>query len=258
MFELTDKVAIITGAGGFIGRETALTFVKQGAKVALCDIDENTLKSIGEEIRAIGGECKEYLLDVTDSKQIDSVVEDVKNHFGSVDISVHVAGGSARIAGGRSAQVALVDQKDEVLDKVLKVNLYGAMYLARACAREMIKQCKGGRIISFSSVVGVNGLWSCSDYAAAKAGVSAMSKSLAKEVGKFGITVNCIAPGVVARPDQADDDHYTKSTNYLSKQCTAKDIANLAVFMASEEAGFITGQTYIIDGGRCLANKGND
>ena len=250
------KIVFVTGGAGYIGGETACEFARQGADVAICDINQEALDRMIEKLSCFGTKTKGYIIDVADSESVNSIVKQVINDFGHIDISVHVAGGSARIAGP-NVFAHLVDQKDFVIDKVLKVNLYGALYVARAVGKHMIENKIKGRIISFSSVVGVNGLIGCSDYAAAKAGVSAFTRSFAKEVGEYGITANCIAPGIVNRPNESSDD-YARKTNFLHEVCNAEDVANLVLFVASDEARFITGQTYIIDGGRGLAMKGSD
>ncbi len=169
---------------------------------------------------------------------------------------MHVAGGSARIAGGR--YVPLTEQDDEVIDKVIKINLYGAIWASRAAARIMIKQGTGGKIINFASAVGINGLATCCDYAAAKGGVMSLTKSLAKELGGYKINVNAVAPGVVMRPEEDNTSDRATKTNFLGEKCTAEDIANLVAFLASDKARFITGQTYVCDGGRSLSMKGTD
>ena len=126
----------------------------------------------------------------------------------------------------------------------------------------MIKQGNGGRIINFSSAVGLNGLKGCVDYAASKGGVMSMTRALAKELGEYKITVNSVAPGVVCRPEvDAESEsghHYAYETNLLGERCTAEDIASLVEFLVSEKARFITGQTYVCDGGRSLSMKGTD
>jgi len=169
---------------------------------------------------------------------------------------IHIAGGSARIAGGK--YVPLVEQDENVIDRVLKVNLYGAIWTNRAAAKIMIKQGRGGKIINFASAVGINGLSTCSDYAASKGGVMSLTKSLAKELGPYKINVNTVAPGVVMRPEEGNDDYRATKTNLLGEKCTAEDIANLVAFLASDKARFITGQTYVCDGGRTLSMKGSD
>lgn len=124
-------------------------------------------------------------------------MNNIVKDFGRLDIMVHIAGGSARIAGPNAKYVSLVEQEDYVIDRVLKVNLYGAFYASRAAARIMIKQGEGGKIINFSSAVGFNGLKGSCDYAASKGGVISLTKALAKELGAHKINVNSVAPGVV-------------------------------------------------------------
>lgn len=253
-----NKVAFITGAGGYIGSETARTLAKSGIAIAVCDINEEAVNKTVESIKALGGVAFGRVLDVTDSADVDAAVAETIEKFGRLDIMVHIAGGSARIAGKDAQYRPLVEQEDYVIDRVLKVNLYGAFYASRAAARVMIKQGEGGKIINFSSAVGINGLKSCTDYAAAKGGVMSLTKALAKELGPYKINVNSVAPGIVMRPEENGGDDRALKTNLLGKQCMAEDIANLVEFLVSDKAGFITGQTYVCDGGRTLSMKGTD
>lgn len=253
-----NKVAFITGGGGYIGGETAYTLAKAGIAVAVCDINEESVSKTVERITQECGIARGYVADVTESASIDQALNRAAEELGRLDIMVHVAGGSARIAGPDAKYVPLVEQEDYVIDRVLKVNLYGAFYASRAAARIMIRQGEGGKIINFSSVVGTNGLKGCVDYAAAKGGVSSMTKALAKELGPYKINVNSVAPGIVMRPDQPGGDERALKTNLLGKKCTATDTAELVEFLVSDKAGFITGQTYVIDGGRSLSMKGTD
>ena len=253
-----NKVAFITGAGGYIGGETAVTLAKQGIKIAVCDINPETIKKTVERIEKIGGTAKGYVFDVTDSKDVDRVVDEIVKDFGRLDIMVHIAGGSARIAGKDAKYLPLVEQEDYVIDRVLKINLYGAFWASRAAARIMIKQGEGGKIINFSSAVGLNGLVGCCDYAASKGGVISLTKSLAKELGPYKINVNSVAPGIVMRPEEKGGDERALNTNLLGEKCTATDIANLVEFLVSDKSRFITGQTYVCDGGRTLSMKGTD
>ena len=170
--------------------------------------------------------------------------------FGRMDVLVHAAGGSAR-----SAMKPLIEQTDEVIQSVLGVNLLGGIYASRAAAREMVRQGEGGRIVNISSVVALEGLRGCVEYAASKGGLIAMTRSLCKELAPCGITVNTVAPGIVQRPGETTD---AVHTNFLGIRCTAEDVAHVVLFLASDEARFVTGQTYAVDGGRSLAMKGTD
>lgn len=251
-----EKTAFITGAGGYIGTQTAITLAREGSNIAVCDISEKSVRATVDKVNAMGGNAKGYVSDVTDSTAIEYAVRKAAADFGGLDIMIHIAGGSARIAGGK--YVPLVEQDENVIDRVLKVNLYGALWTNRAAAKIMIKQGRGGKIINFASAVGINGLSTCSDYAASKGGVMSLTKSLAKELGPYKINVNAVAPGVVMRPEEGNDDYRATKTNLLGEKCTAEDIANLVAFLASDKARFITGQTYVCDGGRTLSMKGTD
>lgn len=250
------KTAFITGAGGYIGTQTAITLAREGINIAVCDISEKSVRATVDKVNAMGGNAKGYVSDVTDSTAIEYAVRKAAADFGGLDIMIHIAGGSARIAGGK--YVPLVEQDENVIDRVLKVNLYGAIWTNRAAAKIMIKQGRGGKIINFASAVGINGLSTCCDYAASKGGVMSLTKSLAKELGPYKINVNAVAPGVVMRPEEGNDDYRATKTNLLGEKCTAEDIANLVAFLASDKARFITGQTYVCDGGRTLSMKGTD
>ncbi len=251
-----SKVAFITGAGGYIGGETCVTLAKQGIKIAVCDINEETIQNTVKRVEEAGGIAKGYVADVTDYESVENAINSASNDLGGLDICVHIAGGSARIAGGK--YVPLVEQETDVIKKVLDINLLGAFWVSKAAARVMIEQGRGGKIINFSSAVGLNGLVGCVDYAASKGGVMSLTKALAKELGPYKINVNSVAPGIVMRPEETGGDERALKTNLLGEKCYASDIANLVEFLASDKARFITGQTYVCDGGRTLSMKGTD
>ena len=251
-----SRTAFITGAGGYIGSETAATLARSGIKIAVCDISETAVSNTVKRIEEVGGIAKGYVLDVSDSASVNDTADKIVTDFGTLDIMVHIAGGSARIAGGN--YVPLTEQEDRVIEKVLSVNLLGAIWASRAAARIMIRQGTGGKIINFSSAVGINGLVTCSDYAAAKGGVIAFTKALAKELGPYKINVNSVAPGIVMRPEESGGSDRALKTNLLGEKCEASDVAGLVEFLVSDKARFITGQTYVIDGGRTLSMKGTD
>lgn len=244
-----NKVAFITGGGGYIGYYTSIRLASEGAKVVVCDINEETITKTVKAITSTGGEAFGLTLDVTDSEKVDNAFKAAINKYGKIDIMVHAAGGSAR-----KKMKPLIEQTDDVIMNVLSVNLLGAIYCSRAAARNMVNN-KWGRIINLASTIGVVGARSCVEYSAAKGGIISMTKSLAKELGEFGITVNSVAPGIVLRPDETRD---ITNTNFIGRNCRADEVANLIAFLASDEAAFITGQNYIIDGGRSIALKGTD
>ena len=254
MKRFDNKVAFITGAGGYIGGTTARMLAAEGAKVAVCDITDEACARTVQAIQEAGGTAIAAPANVTDSACVEAAVQKTVEAFGGLDIMVHVAGGSAR-----ERQKYLVDQSDEVILSVLGANLLGALWASRAAARIMRDQGRGGRIINISSIVALNGLRCCVDYAASKGGIIAMTRALAKEMGEYGVTVNSVAPGVVQRPGTgADNSDYALKTNFLGKKCEATDIAETILFLCSDAARFVTGQTWVIDGGRGLAMKGSD
>ena len=254
MKRFENKIAFVTGAGGYIGGATARMLAAEGAKVAVCDITEEACARTVRDIAGAGGTAIAVPANVTDSACVDAAVAKTVETFGGLDIMIHVAGGSAR-----QDMKCLADQSDEVIKRVLGVNLFGAFWASRAAARIMRDQGRGGRIINIASIVAINGLWGCVDYAASKGGIIAMTKSLAKEMGEYGVTVNSVAPGVVQRPGTGpDDSDYALKTNFLGKKCEATDIAETILFLCSDAARFVTGQTWIVDGGRSLAMKGSD
>ena len=254
MKRFENKVAFLTGAGGYIGGTTARMLAAEGAKVAICDITDEVCAKTAQSILDAGGTAIAAPADVRDSASVEAAVQKTVETFGGLDIMVHVAGGSARQDIKR-----LADQSDEVILRVLGVNLLGAFWASRAAARIMRDQGRGGRIINISSIVGLNGLRGCVDYAASKGGIIAMTRALAKEMGEYGVTVNSVAPGVVQRPGTgADDSDYALKTNFLGKKCEAADIAKTILFLCSDAARFVTGQTWVVDGGRSLGMKGSD
>ena len=172
------------------------------------------------------------------------MVQTVLDECGNIDILVNNAGGSAR------GECSLFHQsKDQVVQRILEINLMGPIYCIRAVVEHMVQK-QAGKIINLGSIVGVQGLPKCADYSAAKGGIIAFTKSLAMELGEFGINVNCVSPGLVPRPDQ--DAEAMRSTNYLNAICSPDDVANVVRFLATDEAKFVTGQNYVVDGGRSL------
>ncbi|HBB05232.1 MAG TPA: 3-oxoacyl-ACP reductase [Firmicutes bacterium] len=248
--EFNNQVVIITGGAGGIGSDCAKEFAKCGAKVAVVDCNKELGNQVVEEIKQSGGEAKLYLANILLSKEVDDAVEEIVKDFGKVDILVNLAGGSAR-----KNRHYFYEQSDEVFQNIIAVNLFGTFYFCRKCAQYMI-EAKYGKIINTSSVVGLEGHIMHSEYAAAKGGVVSMSKSMAKELGKFGINVNCVCPGMI--PTKNATNGNLDYTNYLHMTPSPRDITNAIMFLASSKARFITGHDLIVDGGRNLATRGTE
>lgn len=246
----SGKSVFVTGAGGYIGGVAARMFAREGARVAVCDIREDCVAKTVRDILDEGGEAIGVTADVTVSSEVDRAVERAAEAFGRLDVALHAAGGSAR-----AASRPLIEQTDEVIESILRVNLFGGIYVSRAAARVLVRQGQGGRLLTISSAVALNGLRGCVDYAASKGGLISMTRSLAKELAGAGITVNTVAPGIVQRPGETNE---AVRTNFLGIRCTAEDVGHVILFLASDEARFVTGQTYVVDGGRGLAMKGTD
>ena len=198
--ELKGKVAIITGGSGAIGRACAFRLAAEGAKVYVCGSRPTSAQPIVDEITAAGKTAVAIQLNVLDAKSIQKTFEKIAaENNGHIDILVNSAGGSAR---GKANNV--VDQSVEVFDEILNINLRGAMICAKEAAKYMILN-KYGRIINITSVIGLQGKAGYSEYAASKGGSIAFVKSLAQELGRYGITVNGVAPGIVQRGEVTMD-----------------------------------------------------
>ena len=245
-----NQVSIITGASGAIGSAIAFRLAMQGATVVLTGRNQEKLNLVEKQIKNNGGKAETLIMDVTDAKNIKDVIENVYNKYSRIDILINNAGGSAREKWN-----TLLNQDVEVIDMILDTNLRGTILCTKYVEKFMINQ-KYGRIINIGSTTGVQGNESNVDYAGAKAGVIGATKSMAKELGKYNITVNCISPGRVNQIifDKPLDDIYD-SGSYLLRKGKTDEIAGVVSFFTSEDASFITGQNIIVDGGRSLGLK---
>lgn len=237
---LQGKVAIITGAASGIGRETAILFAKEGAIVIGTDIQQDLLNSLEKENENIHG----YLLNVTDRSAISTFVEEIKSKYGKIDILINNA--------GITADALLIRMTEEAWDKVININLKGVFNMTQAVVQVMLSQ-GSGVVLTTSSVVGRYGNVGQTNYAATKAGVIGMTYSWAKEFGKKGIRFNAVAPGFIKTPmteklPQNVIDMMIEKTP-LKRFGEPKDVAYTFLFLASDEASFITGQVIGVDGG---------
>jgi 3-oxoacyl-[acyl-carrier protein] reductase len=244
MFNLTGKVALVTGASGGIGSAIARTLAKAGAKVALSGTRVEALEKLKAEI---GENAEIFPCNLADAAAVDALPGQVEAKLGSLDILVNNAGLTRD-------QLAL-RMKDEDFRTVLDVNLLAAFKLARASFRGMMKR-RWGRVISITSIVGVTGNPGQANYAASKAGLIGMSKSLAQEVASRNITVNCVAPGFIqtAMTDVLPDEQKQKLLGAIpaGRLGSGDDIAAAVLYLASEEAAYVTGQTIHVNGGMAM------
>jgi 3-oxoacyl-[acyl-carrier protein] reductase len=244
MFDLTGKVAIVTGASRGIGRAISAALAGQGALVVLTDVLAEAVEQAAKELAATGAKTDFATLNVTSLESAQQVVDQVLQRHGHVDILVNNA--------GITRDQLLMRMKREDWDAVLLINLTGAFNCSQAVLRTMMKQ-RSGRIISISSVVGQMGNAGQSNYAASKAGLIGFSKSLAREVASRGLTVNVVAPGLIdtdmtrALPDTVREEWVSKVP--LARFGTPDDVAQAVCFLAADEASYITGQVLAVNGG---------
>ncbi|MBE60698.1 MAG: beta-ketoacyl-ACP reductase [Candidatus Marinimicrobia bacterium] len=247
MFKLSKKVAVVTGASRGIGRSMAETYARAGAHVICVSRNEDALNVVADGIKSNGGSASVTAINVSNLEEFQNLIKDTTDTYGSVDILVNNA--------GITRDTLIVRMSEEDWDTVIDVNLKGAFNGIKAVTRTMMKQ-RFGRIINISSVVGLTGNAGQVNYAASKAGLIGLTKATAKEIGSRGITVNCIAPGYIATDMTGQMDDKAKdlliSQIPLGRIGSPDDIAATALFLASDEAGYITGQTFTVDGGMVM------
>ena len=244
MFDLTGKTALLTGATGGIGRAIAKTLYAQGANLILTDISVEALEKFKAEL---GDRVAVFAGNITEEKDLKSLVKFAEQHFGNIDILINNA--------GITKDTLSMRMTDDMWEAVLKVNLTAGFRLTREVLPQMMKK-RWGRIISMASIVGVIGNVGQANYAASKAGLIAMTKSIAGEVAGRGITANCIAPGFIATPMTENLPDNVKQAMLdripMKRMGTPQDIANVVAFLVSDESAYITGQTINVNGGMLM------
>ena len=244
MFDLSGKTALVTGASGGIGAAIAKALHGQGATVALSGTREDVLQALKQELGERAHVC---VCDLSDAEAVAGLVAQADEAMGQVDIVINNA--------GLTRDNLAMRMKDEEWDQVLAVNLTAAFRLSRAALRGMMKR-RWGRIVGITSVVGVTGNPGQANYAASKAGMIGMTKSMAQEIANRGITVNCVAPGFIATA-MTDALNETQRDALLGhvpagRLGEADEIASAVVYLVSEEAAYVTGQTVHVNGGMAM------
>jgi 3-oxoacyl-[acyl-carrier protein] reductase len=239
-----NKVAIVTGAGQGIGLEICRQLAMQGARIVLNDIEKSLAEEAAQFIQKEHGHCTPFPGDASNITFIQKMVDEAVKQFGKLDIAVANAG--ITLFGD------FFDYKPEDFSRVMNVNLSGSFFLAQAAARQMKEQQSGGSILFMSSVTGHQAHKNLAAYGMSKAALEMLAKTLVLELSPFHITVNAIAPGATMTERTAHDPDYEKTWSRITpigKPATAGDIANAALFLISEKASHITGQSLVIDGG---------
>ncbi|MFC2005357.1 SDR family NAD(P)-dependent oxidoreductase [Chloroflexota bacterium] len=249
--KLEKMVAIVTGGANGIGRATAIRLAREGADVVVADIDLEQANKVVNEIEALGRRGIAIKGDVSKSEEVKAMANTALDKFGRVDILVNNAGGSAR---GRSS--FFKDSTEEVWDHVLSTNLKGVLNCTRVVINHMIER-QSGKVVNIASCAGVVGDVKVADYAAAKAGIIGFTMSLAKEVARYGVNVNCVSPGPIeteglGRLLSPESMEKMKRTTGLGRLGQPEDIAAMVAFLVSDDANFITGQNYVVGGLRNL------
>jgi 3-oxoacyl-[acyl-carrier protein] reductase len=244
--DLKGKIAIVTGAGHGIGREISLSLGRRGAEVVVTDVSDEIF-DVGKQIEALGSKALPIKCDVTDPKEAISVEEQVIGTHERIDILINNA--------GIYPQKSFVEMTAEDWNQVLRINLNGVFHCTKAVIPKMIKQ-KYGKIVNIASIAGaVVGFQNLAHYSASKAAIAGFTKSLALEVAQYGINVNAVAPGPIdvgAMPIDSEVYQQLVKTIPMGRMGIPTDIANLVLFLVSDESNFITGQCIVSDGGYTL------
>jgi len=244
---LKDRVAMVTGGARGIGKAISMLFAREGADIAICDVNAEVLEATQKEIEALGRRVVTGVVDVTKTDQVDGFVQKTLDKFKKIDILVNNA--------GITRDGLLVRMSESDWDLVLAVNLKGAFICTKAVSKIMMKQ-RDGRIVNMASIIGIMGNAGQANYAASKGGLIAFTKTVAKELASRNVRANAIAPGFIQTDMTAKLSDEVKGEMLkfvpLGKFGTVEDVANLALFLVSDDSAYITGQVVQVDGGMVM------
>lgn len=249
IFSLSGKTIMMTGAGGGLGASIAKGMAAAGGEIILCDLFEDKLQDLNQEILAAGGKASVYQLDVTDLDAIDRTVERIIADFGKIDVLFNVAGINKR--------EGILDVSPETYDKIMDVNLRGLYFVSQRVGKEMYKK-KNGNVIHLASHTSAATVGGVSVYGATKSAVKSLTQSMAVEWARYGIRCNAIAPGHMHTPlttpvwTDPVRSKYLRERISMERPGQPEDLVGLAILLASDASGYMTGQVYHVDGG-CLA-----
>ncbi|MFH1853682.1 MAG: 3-oxoacyl-[acyl-carrier-protein] reductase [Candidatus Omnitrophota bacterium] len=244
---LEGKIALITGSARGIGKDIALLFAKEGASIVICDVNMEEAEETAKEIQGMGRDSIVFKVDVTNFNDVQGMIDKILDKFKKLDILINNA--------GITKDNLILRMSEEDWDKVIAVNLKGCFVCTKVAAKVMLKQ-RSGHIVNLASIIGIMGNSGQANYAASKAGIIGLTKSVAKELAPRGICVNAIAPGFIKTDMTAklpeEIQKKMLSVIPLGRFGEAKDVANLALFLSSESSLYITGQVIQVDGGMLM------
>jgi len=244
---LKDKVAIVTGGARGIGRQISLLLAKEGADVAICDVNQELLEVVKKEIEALDRKCLSFEVDVTKMQQVDDMVLKILDNFKKVDILINNA--------GITRDGLLVRMNEVDWDAVIDINLKGVFNCTKAVTKPMMKQ-RGGRIVNIASIIGIMGNAGQANYAASKGGIIAFTKSVAKELASRNVNVNAVAPGFIQTdmtkrlPDNYKEEMLKMIP--LNRFGEPLDVAKTVLFLLGDASSYITGHVIKVDGGMVM------